>query len=199
MDDDSTVIKKVLKGETRYFSELVEKYETRVYKTCYRFTRNEQDALDLCQEVFIKIFDNLENFAGASSLSTWIYKISVNTCLNFLRTKDRLVLVDGNHPGNYHGEMPGLNGTGHPAQASIYIYESPEDYMEVKEILELLDLNLEKVGARNRKIFKYRLLHGMPFKEIAEKLGIRPETARMNYSRTRKLVKQSLQEYKNKE
>lgn len=196
MANDSTVIKKVLKGETQYFSELVEKYETRVYKTCYRFTRNEQDALDLCQEVFIKIYNNLKNFAGASSLSTWIYKISVNTCLNFLRTKGRLVL-DGNHSGNYPGKMSGLNGTRRPVQASVY--GSPEDYMEMKEMLELLDLNLEKAGDRNRKIFKYRLLYGMPFNEIAEKLGIRPETARMNYSRTRKLVKKSLQEYENRE
>lgn len=72
MADDSVIIKKVLKGETQHFSELVEKYETRVYKTCYRFAQNEQDALDLCQEVFIKIYDNLVNFAGTKNYDTVI-------------------------------------------------------------------------------------------------------------------------------
>ena len=175
--DDFDLVRKILKGETGYFPNLVEKYENRVYKTCYRFVRNPEDALDLSQEVFIRIYNNLSAFHGFSTLSTWIYKISVNTCLNFIRKKDLLVLDAENCDTSY------------PAHVS------PEKHIELKELYELLDLNLEKSGQKSKSIFSYRLFHGMPFKEIAGKLKISPESARMNYSRTRKSLKKSIREY----
>lgn len=120
MTDDS-IVKKVLRGEIQYFSELVDKYESLVYRTCYKFTRNNEDALDLCQEIFIKIYNNLDKFTGASSLSTWIYKISVNTCLNFLRTRDSLVL-----------DTTDLEKTLAWNSGECSMFYEPKDYVEMK-------------------------------------------------------------------
>lgn len=175
--DDLRLVKRVLKGEVECFSDLVAKYENKVYKTCFRFVRNADDAHDLSQEVFIRIYNNLASFREYSSLSTWIYKISVNVCLNFLRAKNRLVTEDMEL-----SDSPGAEN-------------NPERHVESKELYELLEMNLAKSGQNSRKIFLYRLFHGMPFNEIAEKLKISPESARMNYSRTRKQLRSKFKEY----
>jgi len=179
--DDLRLVKKILRGETEYFSELVARYEDKVYKTCYKFVRNPEDALDLSQEIFIRIYNNLASFKEHSSLSTWIYKISVNVCLNFLRTKNRLVLEDTNDGKSYLN----FRESG----------DNPEKHAESRELLEMLDKNLDRSGERSKKIFLYRLFRGMPFKEIAGELQISPESARMNYFRTRKLLQERLKEY----
>ena len=185
---DQELVKKILRGEIQYFSGLVEKYEAKIYKTCYRFVQNEEDALDLCQEVFIKIYNNLTGFEGASCLSTWIYKISVNTCLNFLRTRNRLVL-------DINSVDTALNRN----NENLAACSEPENYVEMKEMLQLLDLNLKNTRKKSRDIFIYRIFHDMPFKKIGKKVGISSEAARMDYFRTKKLIRQSLKDYENGE
>jgi RNA polymerase sigma factor (sigma-70 family) len=90
MDRDIKIVRKVLSGDPRCFEELVLKYQGNVIRTCYKFVRNEQDARDIAQEVFIKIYNNLSCYKEHSKFSTWIYRITVNTCLNYLRKKDLL-------------------------------------------------------------------------------------------------------------
>ncbi|MEN6313773.1 MAG: RNA polymerase sigma factor [Clostridiaceae bacterium] len=184
---DDFLVRRVLKGETQYFSGLVEKYEKRVYKTCFRFLRNTEDARDLSQEVFIRIYNNLPVFHGFSSLSTWIYKISVNTCLNYLRKTDRLVLDAV--------ELDDMMLNTGQSDKSYPIHADPDRLIELIELYELLDLNLKKTDSKSKSIFSYRLFHQMPFKDIADKLKISPESARMNYSRTRRSIKESIREY----
>jgi RNA polymerase sigma-70 factor (ECF subfamily) len=71
------------RGDREAFSRLVEKYQRDVYRLCYRYVNNHHDANDMAQEVFLKAFRAIERFRGASSFSTWLYRIAVNTCLNF--------------------------------------------------------------------------------------------------------------------
>lgn len=178
--DDLRLVKRVLNGEVECFSTLVAKYENKVYRTCFKFVRNQEDALDLSQEIFIRIYNNLASFREYSSFSTWIYKISVNVCLNFLRARNRLVAegIACNMPSDSSGAE-----------------NNPEKHVESKELYELLEANLAKSGQNSRKIFFYRLFHGMPFNEIGEKLKISPESARMNFSRTKKQLRTKLKEY----
>ena len=70
--------------------EIVEKYQDRVYNTCLGFLKNEEEAQDLAQEVFINIFQHLARFKGDASLSTWIYRIAVYKCLEQIRKSRRL-------------------------------------------------------------------------------------------------------------
>jgi RNA polymerase sigma-70 factor (ECF subfamily) len=79
MDHDFRTVRKVLRGNIECFEELILKYESRVYRTCWRFVGNSNDAEDITQEVFIRIYNNLSKFKKNSSFSTWIYRITVNT------------------------------------------------------------------------------------------------------------------------
>jgi RNA polymerase sigma-70 factor, ECF subfamily len=82
-DDDRQAVQACQRGERAAFDRLVERYQRDVYRLCYRYVNNHHDASDLAQEAFLKAYRALGNFRGDSSFSTWLYRIAVNTCLNF--------------------------------------------------------------------------------------------------------------------
>ena len=71
------------RGEREAFDRLVERYQRDVYRLCYRYVNNHEDANDMAQEVFLKAYRAIGRFRGDSAFSTWLYRIAVNTCLNF--------------------------------------------------------------------------------------------------------------------
>ncbi len=82
-EDDRQAIEACRRGEREAFDRLVERYQRDVYRLCYRFVNNHEDANDLAQEAFIKAYRALDRFRGDSAFSTWLYRIAVNACLNF--------------------------------------------------------------------------------------------------------------------
>lgn len=177
MDSDRKIIQKVLLGETQHFAELIQRYESRVIKTCYRFVRSSQDAEDIAQEVFLTIYKNLSQYKEYSKFSTWVYRITVNTCLNFLRRKDKLLL-------QYDDQYSSVSMTG-----------NPELILEAKEIQKLLESELDLAGEKNSRIFLYRMKYAMPFKRIADKTGVTAAAARMSFFRTKRRLETRVQRY----
>jgi len=88
--DDQARIARVLKGDNRAFSDLVREYQRRVYATAFHIMGNHADADDVVQEAFVRAYRGLSSFDGRSELYTWLYRITVNTALNHLRTRKRL-------------------------------------------------------------------------------------------------------------
>jgi len=84
-DDDAKLVGRYLAGEATAFDELMSRYERHIYRVCYRFVKNRDDALDLAQDVFIKAFEHLESFRHESSLRTWLYRIAMNHCINHVK------------------------------------------------------------------------------------------------------------------
>lgn len=82
-EDDRQAIEACRQGEREAFDRLVERYQRDVYRLCYRYVNNHQDANDMAQEAFLKAYRALSKFRGDSAFSTWLYRIAVNTCLNF--------------------------------------------------------------------------------------------------------------------
>jgi RNA polymerase sigma-70 factor (ECF subfamily) len=85
--DDERLVQACQHGEREAFSGLVERYQRDVYRLCYRYVNNHHDANDMAQEAFLKAFRALSSFRGDSSFSTWLYRIAVNTCLNFRQSR----------------------------------------------------------------------------------------------------------------
>jgi RNA polymerase sigma-70 factor, ECF subfamily len=81
--DEREVVAACQRGEREAFDRLVERYQRDVYRLCYRYVDNHHDADDMAQEVFLKAYRAIGRFRGDSALSTWLYRITVNTCLNF--------------------------------------------------------------------------------------------------------------------
>ena len=87
-NEENIIIQKAKAGNKRAFEQIVLEYEKSVYKFCFRFFGNEEDAMDVTQEVFIKVYRALPNFEGRSSLKTWLYRIASNTCLTLASKKE---------------------------------------------------------------------------------------------------------------
>ena len=88
-DADAELVERYLAGDMAAFDELMIRYERHVYRVCYRFVENRDDAMDLAQEVFIKAFEHLGTFRRESSLKTWLFSITVNVCRTRLQRQKR--------------------------------------------------------------------------------------------------------------
>jgi RNA polymerase sigma-70 factor, ECF subfamily len=82
-EDDREAIEASQRGDREAFDRLVERYQRDVYRLCYRYVNDHHDASDLAQEAFLKAYRAIGRFRGDSAFSTWLYRIAVNTCLNF--------------------------------------------------------------------------------------------------------------------
>ena len=84
-DVDAGIVERYLAGDMAAFDELMIRYERQIYRVCYRFVENRDDAMDLAQEVFIKVFEHLPTFRRESTLKTWLYRIAMNHCINHVK------------------------------------------------------------------------------------------------------------------
>jgi len=85
--EDRVLVAAFLAGSQEAFTVIVSRYQRTVYQVCYRFVRNHEDAADLAQDVFVRAFKGLKHFKGDAALSTWLYRVGVNCCLNRLAVK----------------------------------------------------------------------------------------------------------------
>jgi len=88
--DEATLVAAFRAGRAEAFDEIVTRHRKQIYQLCYRFVRNHEDASDLAQDVFVRAFKGLQRFKGDSSLTTWLYRIGVNACLNRVAAKKPL-------------------------------------------------------------------------------------------------------------
>jgi RNA polymerase sigma-70 factor (ECF subfamily) len=84
---DEDIIRKILKGDYELYSEIIDRYSNKVYSTAYSYTHNQEEAKDLVQEILIKVYNSLKSFKAESKFSTWLYRISVNSCIDWTRRK----------------------------------------------------------------------------------------------------------------
>ena len=142
----------------------MQRYQRKVYSVAYGFLRNQEDALDVVQESFIKVHRYLANFEGNSSFYTWLYRIVTNLCIDHIRKNRRhreLEFDDGlRHDG---GDDPGgivalpLSSMGDPAQV-----------LQRREILDAVQDGLQYLSDKHRAVIIMRELQGMSYEEMAQ-------------------------------
>lgn len=148
---DEELIYLVKSGEITPFDELVRRNEVRVHDLCYKMVRNYDDAKDLAQETFLKAYRKIKKFDGRSKFSTWLYRIAVNNCLNFLKKQkpteelyDEIVGSKKDDPAQiYKGKklrerIAGAVAKLPEVQRAVFTLRSLEDlsYQEVSDILK---------------------------------------------------------------
>ncbi len=84
-DADQLFVARYLDGDLVAFDEMMTRHERQIYRLCYRFDRNHDDAMDLTQDVFVKAFEKLPSFRGDARFKTWLYRVAVNHCLNHVK------------------------------------------------------------------------------------------------------------------
>src|SRR5215475_10945229 len=104
-DVDAELVERYLSGDTAAFDEIMVRYERQIYRICYRFVDNREDAMDLAQEVFIKAFEHLATFRRESSLKTWLYRIAMNHCINHVKKHSQEFVEVTEYTGSTHSSI----------------------------------------------------------------------------------------------
>jgi RNA polymerase sigma-70 factor (ECF subfamily) len=162
-EEDIVLVRRFKDGDEKAFDRLFEKYQVPLYSICYRFSRNEADARDLTQDIFIKVYTNLKKFHEKSKFFTWLYRVAVNTCISFKRkTKPR------QHDYQPHQETVSLD--------------------ERVRMKIAIDDALVQLPERQRMSFVLHHYDGYTFDEIGDIMGISTGAAKANhYHAIRKL------------
>ena len=177
---DKELVKNILEGDRNVFRELVDRYEKLVIHVVYGMLPNKSDLDDICQDVFIKVYENLGRFNFQAKLSTWIARIAYNTTLNFLAKRKYALYEDLE---NFEND-PAL-----VKNAS----ESPVVWTEKRESAEILRRELEKIPARYGTILSLYHMEEMSYHEIGEVLNLPAGTVKNYLFRARKMLKERLE------
>ena len=174
---EKEIIERVLGGDANAFEELVLRYEKTVYSLAVRMVSDREDAADMTQEAFIKAYNSLSSFRGDSRFSVWLYRITTNVCLDFLRSKSRrpqlsLTVVDDDD-GDVQLDIPD------PAA-------DPEDQLMKRLGMQSLSEGLKLLPDKQRQILVMRELGGMSYAEIGAALSLEEGTVKSRIFRARK-------------
>ncbi len=185
---ENEYVKAAQNGDQTAFAELVKAYEKLVFRTIKSKVRDEEDALDLSQEVFIKLWRSLPNWRGDCKFSTYVYKICVNASLDFLRAN-----AERTHETLYL--KPDEDGEERPLElADESISHSPEARLEQNETAAMVRAAIDRLSPEQREAITLRDLDGYSYEEIAEMLGIGIGTVKSRISRARTSLREILSE-----
>src|SRR5258705_13548765 len=179
--EEAALVRRVQATDELAFREIVERYQNKVSSIIYGILRNRNDAEDIAQQVFAKVYFSLKNFDFRSSLLTWIYKITVNECYDYLRKKRVRKLV---YESDFSQEDAQRMETSEPAvDGSV-----PADTRLAQRDL-ILKL-LSKVSEEERNLILLKEVEGHSVEELAGMTGLNENTIKVKLFRTRqKLLK----------
>jgi RNA polymerase sigma-70 factor (ECF subfamily) len=171
--DEKKIIKGCSKGDRQAQEVLYQQYSGQMYMICLRYSKEQQEAEDILQEAFIKVFDKIKSFRGDSSLGYWIKRIVINTALNAQRSKLYLYpMVDVE-------EMKEDTGS-----------QIPISEFTMDELLKMI----KKLPDSCQLIFNLYAIEGYKHQEIGKMLEISEGTSKSQYARARQLLQQQMKD-----
>ena len=148
------------------FSNLVREHKSTIYTVCYMFSKDNDEVADLFQEILIKIWKGFQSFEGRSDIKTWVYRVSLNTCISLDRKKKRRKKSDS-------------------LAMDINLYDDNDsDTRQVKQLYE----RINRLGVFDRAIILL-WLEGIPYDEIADIVGISTKNVSVKLYRIREQLK----------
>ena len=180
---EGALVRRAQAGDQAAFQEIVERYQSKVFSIIHGIVRQRNDVEDIAQQVFTKIYFSMRNFDFRSSLITWVYKITVNECFDYLRKKKvrKLVYESDMSEDEVRRVENSENGSGRGVRTDTTL--ARRDY-----VVKLL----EKVSGEERDLLMLKEVEGYSVEEMASRLKMNENTIKVKLFRARqKLVKAS--------
>ena len=161
---EKEIISALRSGDTRAFENLLDQFQDKVYRSCLSYLPNAQEAEDIAQEVFVEVYQSIHKFEAKSSLSTWIYRITTNKCLEHLRKKKAK---------KRFGFLQSISGGEIEEDKRAYLsdYNHPGAKLEAKEKLALLQKAVESLPDSQRVVITLFYFEQKSQKEIGKITG----------------------------
>lgn len=161
-EEELRLIQEFLAGDEGAFETLVKAHQKNVYSLALRMTRNPSSAQDLSQEVFVQFYLHAREFRGEASLKTWLYRTTMNACLNYLKTSGRYKGMD--HEWSMADPTPG-----------------PLDNLEEEERQRSVEEAIHFLPPQQKAALILRVQEGLPYEEVAKSLGCSVSAAKAHY------------------
>jgi RNA polymerase sigma-70 factor (ECF subfamily) len=184
--DEAVLVERCAEGDEQACATLVAQYQRMVYQLAHHLLGDADDALDVSQEVFLRVFRTIHRFRGQSQLRTWIYRIAVNQARNrqrWWRRRQRANQVSLDEHVSAHGELPARTD-----------HLSPDRVLARKELCSRLREALHALPFDQRTIVVLREVDGLSYDEIAYSLGVSLGTVKSRLTRGRQMLRQALRE-----
>lgn len=183
LNQQKRLINQSIQGSAEAFKELITSYQSRIFNLCLRLTGDYNEALDLSQDVLLKIYLKLKTFRHQSSFMTWIYRLTINTAKNRFhwwrrRKKDRTIPLDSI---SEISAKPAL--------------ETPESMLLRKELKAKIQEGINRLSFHYRSVIVLRDIEMFSYDEITQILHISQGTVKSRLSRARNILRGYLQEY----
>jgi RNA polymerase sigma-70 factor (ECF subfamily) len=175
LDNYTDIIKACLKADQAAQKRFYHMFSDKMYGVCLRYASDADEAKDILQDGFIKVFTNLHKFTNKGSLEGWIRRIIVNTALERFRDKNYLFAVNM-EMGYEHGDRE---------------YDHIISELSANDLLKLI----QELSPQYRTVFNLYAIEGYSHKEISERLNIKEGTSKSNLSRAREILKEKIRKY----
>jgi RNA polymerase sigma-70 factor (ECF subfamily) len=181
--EERDIIHRVLEGDTQAFERLVAENERKVYALALKMVGNEEDALDMAQESFVKAFTNLRSFRGDSRFSVWLYRLTYNICIDFIRKRKRTQTF----------ALTYTDEDGETAELEIADETTdPATIMETNQLRKALEECVHALPPHHREIIVMREITGLSYQDIARVLAISEGTVKSRLARARRKLAELL-------
>ncbi|MDH4036388.1 MAG: sigma-70 family RNA polymerase sigma factor [Candidatus Krumholzibacteria bacterium] len=179
-EEDIQLVARARTGDERAYRALLDKYERPVFSICLRMVRNRDDATDLAQESFIKVFGSLDRYNQAYAFSSWLFKITSNLCIDYLR-KRRIDTLPMDQPiDGEKGEIQRQYAAPDP---------TPAESFDRREKMERLESAIGSLPEHYRIMLILRHQEDLSYEEIADHLSIPLGTVKARIHRAREMLK----------
>lgn len=184
MEEDFELLAKFKKGDQHAFELLVRKYKTTVFNTIYSIMGNAQEADDIAQEVFLKVYTKADSFKGESSFSTWLYRVTVNRCIDELRRRKNKII-------SYETEF----NQEEKLKLKDVLASRENDITEKlrqKELQDIIQKAMNSLPEKYRIILTLKEIEGLSYKEISQIMKISLAKVKIWLFRARQKLKGKL-------
>jgi len=184
MEEDFELLAKFKKGDQQAFELLVRKYKTTVFNTIYSIMGNAQEADDIAQEVFLKVYTKADSFKGESSFSTWLYRITVNRCVDELRRRKNKII-------SYETEF----NQEEKLKLKDVLVSGENDITEKlrqEELQDIVQKAMNSLPEKYRIILTLKEIEGLSYKEISQIMKISLAKVKIWLFRARQKLKGKL-------
>ncbi len=157
---DEELVARCLQGDTECFNQLIVRWERPIFALAYRLLGHDEDARDVCQDTFLRAFRALPGFKGEAKFSSWLYRIALNLCRDWIRRQRRTPVV----PAPDGVELAELKD-------AAQVVEPMEDVLARRQLSQSVAKAMRSLTADQRSALILKEYHGLTFQEIAELLG----------------------------
>lgn len=186
--DEQLLVRQAQAGNRPAFEELVRRYDRDVLRLALNLVRGSEDARDLYQEIFLRVYRNLSRFRFECSFYTWVYRIATNVCLDHLRRKNTRKEEQAPQPLDAESTAPDF----FDQQVEQRSAANPERHLLGQELGKHIDAALDGLSPRERMVFELKHYEGLRLRAIGDMLGTSEETVKNSLFRATRKLRSSL-------